>query len=91
MIRGELSVPNYGLISRGTGQVAVTTSLKFDITAQNALFATTITIEDPDGFVRLGETRAQAGGLRYDPVSHTFSLGELSIPCRQPLANTDKA
>lgn len=85
LIRGELSVPDYGLISRGTGQVAVTTTLKFDITAENALFATTITIEDPDGFVRLGENRAGAGGLCFDAQTRTFTLGGLTIPCGRPL------
>ena len=85
LIRGDLSVPDYGLISRGTGQMAVTTTLKFDITAENALFATTITIEDADGFVRLGGRKARAEDLRYDASTQTFMLGTLTVPCTRPL------
>ncbi|MBM6665312.1 heparinase II/III domain-containing protein [Flavonifractor plautii] len=89
-IRGDLKKPGYGLISRGTNHVAVTTTLKFDMTGNDAVFATTITIEDTQGMVRLGESSAPAKDLDYDPETQTFTLGELVIPCTQPLADTDK-
>lgn len=90
-IRGDLDTPGYGLISRGTNHMAVTTTLKFDMTGKDAAFVTAITIEDANGMVRLGETSAPAKDLVYDPETQTFTLGKLSIPCCQPLANTDKA
>ena len=89
-IRGNLDTPGYGLISRGTNHMAVTTTLKFDMTGNDAVFATTITIEDTQGMVRLGESSAPAKDLDYDPETQTFTLGELVIPCSQPLADTDK-
>ena len=90
-IRGDLDTPGYGLISRGTNHMAVTTTLKFDMTGKDAAFVTAITIEDANGMVRLGETSAPAKDLVYDPETQTFTLGKLSIPCCQPLANTVKA
>ena len=44
-----------------------------------------ITIEDGDGLVRLGDSKAPSGGLRFDPRTHTFTIGEFTIPCGQAL------
>ena len=85
VLRGALDVPDYGLISRGTNHMDVTTTLKFDLSGTDGVFATTITIEDPDGFVRLGENRARSSGLCFDAEAKTFTLEDLTIPCRRPL------
>lgn len=81
VIRGNISKPGYGLISRGTNHLDVITTLKFDLSGKNGVFATAITIEDPDGFLRLGEIKACSRDLRFHADTKTFTLGSLTIPC----------
>ena len=84
-MRGDLKKAGYGLISRGENHMAAITTLKFDLSGKNGVFATAITIEDADGFVRLGGRKARAEDLRYDASTQTFMLGTLTIPCTRPL------
>ena len=81
VMRGDLKKAGYGLISRGENHMAAITTLKFDLSGKNGVFATAITIEDTDGCVRLGAGKARAEDLRYDASTQTFVLGKLSIPC----------
>ena len=85
VMRGDLKKAGYGLISRGENHMAAITTLKFDLSGKNGVFATAITIEDADGFVRLGGRKARAEDLRYDASTQTFVLGTLTIPCTRPL------
>lgn len=85
VMRGDLKKAGYGLISRGENHMAAITTLKFDLSGKNGVFATAITIEDADGFVRLGGRKARAEDLRYDASTQTFMLGTLTIPCTRPL------
>ena len=83
VIHGNKEIPGYGLLSRSTKQIDVTTTLKFDLLGSNSVFATSITIEDRDGFVRLGERKEKADALRYDAQCQAFTLGTLTVPYRQ--------
>ncbi|SCI97267.1 Uncharacterized protein conserved in bacteria [uncultured Flavonifractor sp.] len=85
VIHGDTAVPGYGLISRRTNHLDAITTLKFDLSGRGGVFFTAITIEDGDGLVRLGDSKAPSGGLRFDPRTHTFTIGELTIPCGQAL------
>jgi peptidoglycan/xylan/chitin deacetylase (PgdA/CDA1 family) len=85
VLRGDRKVPGYGLISRGANHLDVTTTLKFDMTGKDAVFATAITIEDGKGMVRTLRGAQPADALRYDAESKRFTLGELEIPCGQEL------
>lgn len=83
VIHGNPAFPGYGLISPQTGQIDATTTLKFNFVGTSGVFATSITIEDGDGFVRLGERKEKADALCYDAQSQAFTLGSLTVPYRQ--------
>lgn len=53
VINGNLSIPQYGLLSRAENHLEVSTTIKFDTISETGLFVTVIAITDSNGTIQL--------------------------------------
>ncbi len=79
VINGDVNTPGYGLISRGTNNLGVTTTLKFDMSCSTGKFITLITIEDKDGNVRLINGKTNINDISYSENDEKLIFGNLAV------------
>ncbi len=80
VIKGDINTPGYGLISRGTNNLGVTTTLKFDMSCSTGKFVTLITIEDESGNVRLINGSTNINEIKYTDSEEKLIFGNLAVP-----------
>ncbi len=86
VLKGDISKPSFGLISRGEGHMDVISTLKFDVSASSGTFITLITIEDEVGTVRLSHSNIHGTDIRWLENKKSFQVKEnIIIPCRDAL------
>lgn len=79
VIKGDVNKADYGIISRGTNHLDVITTLKFDITADNTQFITSIAIENQDSMVRIGDEFKKSDTISLDFENNSLLLDDFTI------------
>ena len=79
VIKGDINTPGYGLISRGTNELDVTTALKFDMSCATGKFITLITVEDENGNIRLLNGSTNISDIKYTESEEKLIFGNLAV------------
>ena len=80
VIKGNLSIPQYGLISRAENHMDTITSLKFDTISANGMFVTAISVTDGNGFLLLNnDKKCKLEDLIYDDKRISFNISGVNM------------